>query len=116
MDREGRTDMMKAVKESVHRMTNQLQLISGYLEMEVYPKALGKTRETMKELHTLATSLTGLAQVGMTVPKDGAVVVPHGSTVVSHEDVNVDVDSDEVRSVDKNEVRAGHGNDDAITK
>ncbi len=36
--REGRTDMLKAVKESVHRMTNHLQLISGYLEMEVYPR------------------------------------------------------------------------------
>ena len=45
------------------------------------------------------------------MPKDGAVVVPHGSTVVSHEDVNVDVDSDEVRTVDKNEVRDGYGND-----
>ena len=116
MHREGRTDMLKAVKESVHRMTNQLQLISGYLEMEVYPKALGKTRETMKELHTLATSLTGLAHVGMTVPDDGAVVVPHGSTVVSHEDVNVDVGSNEVRSVDKNEVRAGYGEDNPKTK
>jgi hypothetical protein len=52
----------------------------------------------------------------MTVPEDGAVVVPHGSTVVSHEDVNVDVDSDEVRSVDKNEGRAGHGNDNPMTK
>ena len=50
------------------------------------------------------------------MPEDRAVVVPHGSTVVSHEDVNVDVDSDEVRSVDKSEVRAGHGNDNAITK
>ena len=108
--------MLKAVKESVHRMTNQLQLISGYLEMEVYHKALGKTRETMKELHTLATSLTGLAHGGMTVPKDGAVVVPHGSTVVSHEDVNVDVDSNEVRSVDRNEVRAGCGEDNPKTK
>jgi hypothetical protein len=116
VDREGRTDMLKAVKESVHRMTNQLQLISGYLEMEVYPKALGKTRETMKELHTLATSLTGPAHVGMTVPNDGAVVVPHGSTVVSHEDVNVDVGSNEVRSVDKNEVRAGYGEDNPKTK
>jgi hypothetical protein len=49
----------------------------------------------------------------MTVPKDGAVVVPHGSTVVSHEDVNVDVDNDddEVRAVNKNEVRDGYGND-----
>ena len=82
--------MLKAVKESVHRMTTHLQLISGYLEMGDYTKALGKTRETMKELHGLAKSLTGLANVVMTVPKGGAVVVPHGSTVVSSEDVNVD--------------------------
>ena len=108
--------MLKAVKESVHRMTSHLQLISGYLEMEDYTRALGKTKETIKELHALATSLTGLANVGMTVPKDGAVVVPHGSTVVSHEDVNVDVDSDEVRSVDRSEVRAGHGDDNPKTK
>src|ERR1700674_4331451 len=103
--------MLKAVKESVHKMTSHLQLISGYLEMENYTKALGKTRETIKEMHALATSLTGLANVGMTVPEHGAVVVPHGSTVVSYEDVNVDVDKDEVRSVDKTEVRAGYGND-----
>src|ERR1700686_2630008 len=108
--------MLKAVQESVHRMTSHLQLISGYLEMEDYTKALVKTRETIRELHALATSLTGLANVGMTVPKDGAVVIPHGSTVVSHEDVNVDVDSDEVRSVDKNEVRAGYGEDNPKTK
>ena len=108
--------MLKSVKESVHRMTSHLQLISGYLEMEDYTRALGKTKETIKELHALATSLTGLANVGMTVPKDGAVVVPHGSTVVSHEDVNVDVDSDEVRSVDRSEVRAGYGDDNPKTK
>jgi hypothetical protein len=108
--------MLKAVKESVRRMTSHLQLISGYLELEDYSKALGKTKETIKELHALAKSLTGLANVGMTVPKDGAIVVPHGSTVVSYEDVNVDVDSDEVRSVDKNEVRAGCGNDNPKTK
>jgi hypothetical protein len=96
-------------------MASHLQLVSGYLEMEDNTKALGKTRETIKELHAQATSLTG-ANVGMTVPEDGAVVVPHSSTVVSHEDVNVDVDSDEVRSVDKNEVRAGHWNDNPKTK
>jgi hypothetical protein len=108
--------MLKAVKDSVHRMTSHLQLISTYLEMEDYTKALGKTRETMRELHALATSLTGLANMGMTVPQDGAVVVPHGSTVVSYEDVNVDVDKDEVRAVDRNEVRAGYGNDNPKTK
>jgi len=36
--------------------------------------------------------------------------------VVSHEDVNVDVDSKEVRAVDKNEIRAGCGNDNPKTK
>ena len=108
--------MLKAVRESVHRMTSHLQLISGYLEMEDYTRALEKTKETMNELHALATSLSGLANVEMTVPKDGAVVVPHGSTVVSYEDVNVDVGSNEVRSVDKNEVRAGYGNDNPKTK
>ena len=108
--------MVKTVKESVHRMTSHLQLISGYLEMKDYTRALGKTRETIKELHALETSLTGLAKVGMTVPQDGAVVVPHGSTVVSHEDVSVDVDRDEVRVVEKNEVIAGHGTDNPKTK
>jgi hypothetical protein len=113
--RKGGTDVLKSVKESVHRMTSNLQVVSSYLEMENYSKALGKTRETIKEMHALETSLSGLA-VGMTVPKDGAVVVPHGSTVLSHEDVNVDIGSDEVRSVGKNEIRAGHGHDNPKTK
>jgi hypothetical protein len=67
-------------------------------------------------MHALEATLTGLSNEGMTVPRNGAVVVPHGSTVVSHEDVNVDVDSDEVRAVEKNEVRFGYGNDNPKTK
>ena len=108
--------MLKAVKEAVHRMTSHLQLMSGYLEMKDYSKALGQTKETLKEMHALETSLAVLAKVGMTVPENGAVVVPHGSTVVSYEDVNVDVNSNEVRTVDKNEVRAGCGDDNPKTK
>jgi hypothetical protein len=108
--------MLKSVKQSVHRMTNHLQLISGYLELEDYTRALKKTRETINEMHALAVSLTGLADSGMTVPQDGAVVVPHGSRVVSYEDVNVDINSDEVQSVSKDEVRDGCGNDNPKTK
>jgi hypothetical protein len=108
--------MLNAVKQSVHRMTSHLQLISGYLELEDYNKALRQTKETIKELHALATSLTGLAPGGMTVPENGAVVVPHGSRVVSYEDVNVDINSDEVQSVEKDEVRDGYGNDNPKTK
>jgi hypothetical protein len=51
----------------------------------------------------------------MTVPEDRAVVVPHSSRVVSHDDVNVDIDSD-VRSVHKDEVRDCYGNDNPKTK
>jgi hypothetical protein len=108
--------MLKAVKKSVHRMASHLQLISGYLEMNDDTKALRKTKETIKELHALATSLTGLADGGMTVPEDGAVVVPHGSRVVSYEDVTVDINSDEVQAVNKDEVREGYGNDNPKTK
>jgi len=108
--------MLQSVKESVHRMTSHLQLISSYLEMEDYIKALSKTKETMKEMHALSVSLAGLASMRMTVPKDGAVVVPHGSTVVSYEDVNVDVGRNEVRSVYKDEIRAGYGNENPKTK
>jgi hypothetical protein len=108
--------MLRAVKQSVHRMTSHLQVISSYLEMKDYDKALGRTKESIKEMHALEASLTGLANLGMTVPENGAVVVPHGSTVVSHEDVNVDVGRDEVRAVDQNEVRSGCGNDNPKTK
>ena len=108
--------MLKAVKQSVRRMTSHLQVISSHLEMKDYDKALGRTKESIKEMHALEASLTGLANLGMTVPENGAVVVPHGSTVVSYEDVNVDIDSEEVRSVDKSEVRAGHGDENPKTK
>jgi hypothetical protein len=108
--------MLNTVKESVRRMTTHLQLISGYLEIRDYEKALAKTKETIQLLHALSTSLTVLANAGMTVPEDGAVVVPHGSRVVSYEDVSVDIDQDEVRSVEEREVLAGHGNDNPKTK
>src|ERR1700733_3288106 len=113
--RRSKRHMLNTVKHSVHRMTDHLQLISGYLELQDYTRALRKTKEAIEEMHALETSLTGLARMGMTVPQDGAVVVPHGSTVVSFEDVNVDIDKDEVLAVHKNEVLAGHGNENPRT-
>jgi len=108
--------MLTEVKKSVHRMTSQLQLISSHLEMMDYTRALVRTKQTVKEMHALEAILTGMANTGMTVPENGAVVVPHGSTVVSYEDVNVDVGQDEVRAVENNEVRTGYGNDNPKTK
>jgi hypothetical protein len=107
---------VQAVRQLLHRMTSHLQLINGSLELEDYTKALKKTKETLRELDALATSLMVLTDVGMTVPEDGAVAVPHGSRMVSYEDMNVDINSDEVPSVGKDEVHDGYGNDNPKTK
>ncbi len=108
--------MIIAVKQSLHRMMSHLQLIGSYLELAQYDKAHAMMPETIKEMHALASSLNGLVGPVMTVPEGGAVVVPHGSTVVSFEDVNVDVDRKEVRSVEKSEVRSGYGDENPKTK
>jgi hypothetical protein len=60
--------MLKAVRQSVSKMTSHLQLINSYLAVKDYGRALVKTRKGIKELHTLATSLTGLSNIEMTVP------------------------------------------------
>jgi hypothetical protein len=64
--------MLKAVKESVHRMASHLQLVSD----------------------------------------EGN----HKGTARAGDESNGVGERDEVRSVDKNEVRAGHGNDNPKTK
>jgi hypothetical protein len=56
--------MLKAVKESVHKMTSHLQLINGYLEMEDYAKALGKTRETIQGTARAGDESNGAGQRG----------------------------------------------------
>ena len=56
--------MLNAVKQSVHRMTSQLQLISSYLEMMDYAKALGRTKETIKEMHGAGGEPNGAGKPG----------------------------------------------------
>jgi hypothetical protein len=56
--------MLKAVKESVYRMTSHLQIISGYLEMEDYAKALGKTRDTRKRTTRAGHKSNGTGERG----------------------------------------------------
>jgi sporulation protein YlmC with PRC-barrel domain len=51
----------------------------------------------------------------MKIPIGGAVVVPHDSTVISSDDVNVDVPWDEVQAVMGAEIIAGHHNVNART-
>jgi hypothetical protein len=102
------------LKQSVHRLTNKLQAILGFLELEQYEKALKAAKETIAELHRMVAAIAGMCVM---LPKDGSVVVvPHGTRVVSSDDVNVDVDSDEVRVVGASSVRAGQGEHNPRTK
>jgi hypothetical protein len=91
--------LLKAGKQLIHRMTSPLAGHERLLGNAGLHEGAGGTKETIEEMHALEASLTGLANL-----------VPHGSTVVTHEDMNVwEVDCNQVRAVDKNEVRAGKG-------
>ena len=98
---------MENLKQQVHRITNYLQEVLGYLEMSEYNKALNAVKKSIKELHGLAKQVSGLA-IG-TMPKGGVVVVPHGTRVVSSEDVTIDIPEDGVAIVSESDVRKGQG-------
>ena len=115
--------------ESIHRMGDKLQAILGYLELDEHDKAIKIAREVQAELHrqkAVKAARETIVQLNhmstardapVRLPRKGSViVVPHGSRVVSHEDVNVDVGSDEVRVVEESSVRAGHGKHNPRTK
>lgn len=118
---------LEDVKQSVHRMTNHLQIVLGYLEMEQYAKALAAVKSTIKELQGLAKQLTGFV-VAQDIPPDKVVVVPEDATVVRVDpaqqstivvvpvdagvvhpaDVKVNVVPDKLHLVDKQDVKRGH--------
>ena len=116
-------------RESVHRMGDRLQAILSYLELEEHDKAIKVAQEIRAELHRLKaikaareitvqlTHMKNAMDSHVKLPKHGhVVVVPHGTRVVSHEDVTEDVASDEVRVLDQSSVRAGHGSHNPKTK
>lgn len=117
-----------ALKHPIRQIANRLQSILGYLELEEHDKAIKAAQATVAELHrikALKAAHETIAQLKnmeaahapLKLPKNGSVVVvPHGSRVVSHDDVTVDVDSDEVRVVGASNVRTGHGTHNPKTK
>lgn len=105
---------MENLKQQVHIITNQLQEVIGYLELEQYNKALNSVKRAITGLRGLAQSVSGLC-VG-TLPKDSVVVVPHGTRMVSSEDVTVDIPPDRVAIVPITDVRKGQGKHNPKTK
>jgi hypothetical protein len=78
----GREDMkVEGIKQAVHRMTNYLQEVLGYLELEQYAKALTALKRTIGEMQLLAKTLTGFV-VPDRVPSDMVVVAPEDATVL----------------------------------
>lgn len=117
---------LEHIKSSVHRMTNHLQLVLSFLEMEQYHKALAAVKTAIKELQGLAKQLTGFV-VAQDVPDDKVVVVPEATTiirvdpeqqasivvvpvdagVVHPSDVKRGVTADKMHLVDKSDLKPG---------
>lgn len=76
------------LKTHVHILTNRLQAILGYLELEDYKAALTTTRAAVKDVRALAAALAG--QVMAMPPKQHSVViVPPGTQVEEAQNVNL---------------------------
>jgi sensor histidine kinase regulating citrate/malate metabolism len=68
---------MHTLRAKIHILTNQMQTILGYLELEEYTKALKATKDAIRELRSIATVLSGhLISV-----RSEAVIVPDGTEV-----------------------------------
>ena len=93
------------VKQAVHRVANHIQGVLGWLELADYGKALISARDAGKALAGLLRTL--YAMHAMTVPRDGGLVVPHGTKILGPEDVNVSVTADEIRTVANCEIKDG---------
>jgi hypothetical protein len=107
--------MPESIQMQVHRITNHMQVVLGYLELEQYPKALVEVRAAISALHVLSSQVARLI-VTRHMPHKSVVVVPHGTRVVSSEDVTVDIPTDSVSIVPEGEVRKGQGKHNRRTK
>lgn len=103
------------LKQQVHRITNLLQEVLGYLEIQEYIKALSAVKRTIRELRGLATQVSGLCD-SQPLPEGSVVVVPHGTRTVSSEDVTVDIPPGDVAIVSESDVRKGQGKKNRISK
>lgn len=86
--------MQTHVKESVHRLTNMLQLVLSHIEMEDYKKALEATRNASKELRVLARMLLGITHDNVSLyvaPKGSTIVVPSTAKVVTSDEIKGEV-------------------------
>jgi hypothetical protein len=106
---------MESLKNGVHRITDHLQLVLAYLELEQYPKALAQVREAIVDLRKIAIQVSGLMVVRR-MPRKSVVVVPHGTRTVSSDDVKIDVPKDAVTILPESDVLPGHGKDNKRSK
>jgi hypothetical protein len=117
---------VEGIKQAVHRMTNYLQEVLGYLELEQYAKALTALKRTIGEMQLLAKTLTGFVvpdrvppDMVVVAPEDATVlrvdpaqqktivVVPKAAGVVSPSDLKRGVDPDMLHLVHKDDVKKG---------
>lgn len=60
---EGKEQRLKSYKNDIHRMTNQLQVVLGNMEMGEHEKALASLQEHITLVHAVATRLAAQKDV-----------------------------------------------------
>lgn len=93
---------------SVQRVINLLQLSLSNLELKRPTQALDAVKQSILEMRGLSVILSGVV-TGHLEP-GSVVVVPHGTIVVSSDDVTGVHSSDSVSVVNGTTVKRGHRN------
>src|ERR1700690_781706 len=110
--------MQAALKSLDVRHVNQLQLALSYLEMELdcplarhCPLDSGTRRaiNALRQAIIIHNQRDAMLRAWTMIvpPSGGIIVVPHGSQIVSHDDLLIDIPADEVRVVEASDVKKG---------
>lgn len=99
---------MQHLKECVYRLTNHLQLVMGHIEERNYGKALDVVRLAVSDLQVLGTLLSRNV-ISTSMPRSSVVVVPHGTRVVSSDDMVTHISPDAVEVAPESDVKPGQG-------
>lgn len=98
---------MEHLKSKVHILTNHMQAVMGYLELEQYAKALNEVKSAIKELRELAKMIAGVkpSDAALNLPKKSVVVVPPGTAVVTADKVTTPIPKNMIAIVPKSELK-----------
>jgi hypothetical protein len=103
------------IRLAMDQVSNHLHTVVLYLALEKYEEALESTNKSISEMSNLVELLTGVV-FSHHLADGEVVVVPHGTKVVSSEDVGVEIPKGNVQVVSTSDVKEGHEDEGHTTE